>query len=670
MNRALKNHLRGMLFVLLFGFLSFLALALCYIYFPVERQPNLYFYLTLAVGAFFLFLTFIFGLIFNRRMRRIKSKAEMTSAEILGNDINEAYNFGQVGLVVTDRTGLVLWTNEFLSERFPTLIDSDVKSFFPEFQAFDGPEGKRPSKIQVDYEAKTYDVEYLSEAHLYLFRDVTDYENECRNSANQAPVVGYLSIDNYSDVQVWTADDTKFTEMLTKTRSLIAANAKEYGAMLKKISEDKYLFLSTAEMFQKAFSEKFKIVDEVRNSFLNGFTISIGVSYGFPDYSKLSEEASNALDVALSRGGDQTVIAPFGQSMIYLGGKSELKPARNRVKIRTLSNSFLSILRSYKKVLIMGHANADFDAIGSSLGVYLLCQHVRVPAKITFEDQEVEGQCRTAVQANFSAEEMKTIFINMKKVSDYADKETLLVLCDHSNPDLSMFKGYQDKVAAVAIIDHHRMGEHVVEDPVFNGIDTSSSSASELVTNYITYNLDNIPIDSRTATFLLAGICLDTHFFKEKATNSTFEAAAQLKNYNADSGKVDDFLKENLEEYQQKIAILNNSSYPYASTMVSLSPDDQVVSPVMLSMVANEAVSIRGITSAYCIGRTGPHDVRISARSDGSVNCQLLMEKLGGGGHLQMAAAAFKDVSVDDVKNKLMQALKDYLDDARNVSAA
>ena len=228
-----------------------------------------------------------------------------------------------------------------------------------------------------------------------------------------------------------------------------------------------------------------------------------------------------------------------------------------------------------------------------------------------------------------------------------------------------MFSEIVKRMSNVAVIDHHRPGPISYSDYVFNGIDSSASSASEIVTSYCTYNSDGIEIDSRTSTFLLAGIALDTHFFKEKATESTFEIASQLKTFNADSSKVEDFLKENLEEYKQKISILNSNKMYQSDVMICWSNESEIVNPVMLSKVASEAINIRGIVCAFCIGRISEREVKISARSDGSVNCQILMQKMGGGGHFAMAACSQNDTTIDKMMDKLEGMLNDYLEDAR-----
>ena len=667
MNNILKKYHIVISSVLGVEILTIFSIFLLYIFNDDFSQDVSLSYHLIALSAFFVSFDFIISFIFGVEVRRTKNKTELTSAEIIGSDVNEAYNFGQIGLAVCDNTGVVTWLNDFLNLRFLDLIDRKITDVFPEISKLYLEGDEKKDVVRITYENKVYNVQLLHDVKLLAFKDITDYVNETIINHNSSPVVGYISIDNYFDVQISTSDDAKFSDMLSKTRALINDFAHNSFSLIKLIKDDKYIFITTMEHYYSLYEEKFSIVDKIRNLFPNGFTISIGVSYGVPDYSKLADEASSALDIALSRGGDQTVVAPFAQSMIFLGGKTELKPARNRVKIRTLSNSFLSIIKGFENVVIMGHTNSDFDSFGSCYGVYLMCKYAGIDARICYEEQLVEEKCRIAVKTNFSPIDMRDTFIKYKDIETYVNRNTLLVICDHNNPQISMFPGLDTYIKNVAIIDHHRVGIKTYVNPVFNGIDTSSSSTCEILTNYIHYNLSNIPIDERAATFLLAGIALDTSFFKEKSSNSTFEAAAILKQNNADGGKVEEFLKENFEEYKQKIAILNNSDTPHVETLVSISKDSDIISDIMISMVATEALKIKGISLAFCIGRTKPNEVKISARSDGSKNCQIIMERLGGGGHFQMAAGVFIGITVDEAKERLYKVLEEYFQEENDV---
>ncbi len=664
MNKLLNKQRKWLVIVLMIQAIMIGSLISLYYYLP---DFEYYFTILIAMSSFFTIFDFLSAMVFNFIAFRKKGKAEMKSAEIIGSDISEAYMFGQIGLAVCDKDSNILWVNEFLASRFNNIVDKCILDVFPGLYPLTDDTANKES-VKITTENHTYQVVYLKEAKLYVFKDNTDFENIYIDNQNQSPVIGYLAIDNYSDIQIAIGDETKFADQLSDLRKMIMEFAESSNSLMRRIKDDRYLFIMTMQCYEKILKDKFSIVDNVRKKFPEGFTISIGVAYGFPDYSKLAKMASDALDVALSRGGDQTVIQPFGKQMNYIGGKTELQSSRNRVKTRTLSNSFVTTIKDFKNAIIIPHDNADFDAIGSCLGVYLICKHFSIPAKICWEEQHIESKARNAVESLYTKAEMNDMFVSMKEVSSLISDETLLIYCDHNNPMISIFPDLYNKCHNIAVIDHHRpltaTGKNI-ENPLFNGIDPSASSASELVTFYITYNPNEIPIDERTATLLLSGICLDTHFFKEHATLNSFEASAQLKNFGADSDQVTDFLKEELEEYRQKIFILNNSEIPYYGCLVATSPDSDIISDVTLSVVANEALTIRGISLSFAIGRVDEHSVKISARSDGSISALLLIEKLGGGGHLAMAACKLENTHVDEAKAKLMNVLKEYLNDAK-----
>ena len=637
------------------------------------QSYNNYPVIILIFMALFNLYNAVLTFLFNIYIQKKKGQTEISSAEIIGNDIDEAYRFGGIGLVVVDVNNIVMWANDFIIGCFPDIVDKPITDTIPAIsyllnnESSDEKEERKYVLEKVFVDNHFYSVEYLKDARLFIFKDTQDKESLNLDNRKQAPVVGYIAIDNYFDVQMQVSDDAKFNDALASVRNLITTFGSTYKALLRSVKDDRYLFVTTFENYEAMFQAKFNVVDKVRSLMKDGFTLSIGVSYGFPEFAKLTELASSALDVALSRGGDQVVVYPFSNEMIYIGGKTELKPSRNRVKIRTMSNSFLTTIRNYRRILIMGHTNADFDSIGSSLGVYLLCRYAKVEARICYEEQLVESKCRIAINSNYDRKtEFENIFVDFKQASEYLNDETLLVIVDHNNPNISMFPMILEKAQHIAIIDHHRPGQAVIDAQVFNCVDPSASSASEILTSYITYNVEDIFIDKRTATFLLAGITMDTHNFKDKSSIATFEAASQLKSFNADSSKVDDFLKEDYEEYKQKILILNSCEIPYRGVLVAKAPDDEIIASVMLSLVADEAIQIRGIQCSFAYGRVDEHTIKISARSDGTINCGVLMEKLGGGGHFAMAATTFTDLTLTEVKNKLYKVLNDYLDDARS----
>ncbi len=630
------------------------------LYYLLPTFDNYLIILAILTAIFFL-LDSLSVLIFNVKINKKKGEVESKSADILGEDIDAAYEFGEIGLAVCDKNNVVMWVNKFLSDRIHDLVDQNILGVLPELQKLINDD----KPISIMHERHNYQVALMKEARLFIFKETTEYESIQKLNTNNAPVVGYLAIDNYYDVQMAISDDSKFSDAVAKVKMIIMQYASKNHILIRQIKEDRYILITTKENYDSILANRFSVVDDVKNKLDAGFTISLGFAHGFPDFSKLSEDASSALDVALSRGGDQTVVQPYGKTMSYYGGKTESKPDRNRVKMRTMSNSFLATLRGFSKVVIAGHQDADFDAIGACLGIYAIAKRAGIEhPKICYEEQQVEENCRTAINTKFTAHDQSIRFIDMKSLDAFIDDRTILIMVDHNNPNISIFPNIANKFKNIAIIDHHRPGNFKVENPNFSNIDPSASSTCELITSYIKYGMENIPLDSRTATFMLTGICLDTHFFKSKSSSATFDAASYLIDEGADENAADDFLKENIQVYQQKIGLMNKMEPINNDIIIVSTPDTEEYSDVMLSIVADEALTIRGVKCSFSIGRVNRNTIKCSARSDGTVNCQLLMEKLGGGGHLNMAAASFRDTSVDEVKNRLRVVLKDYLEDA------
>ncbi len=660
MNRLLKTHQIWLAITLLVEALARIVLIACWASFPSFPY---FFYISFGLAGLFLVYDFIGNYAFNAKAFHKKGQSDLKAGEIIGADFNDAYNFGQIGIAVCDNQNIVLMVNDFLGKRFDNLVDQNIYQVFPSLTRFAAGQDRSPIRIEEDN--YSYDVQLIPDARLFVFRDVTDFAAVYNYNASQSPVVGYLVVDNFSDVQESFKNDIRLADSVTRLQNLISETAENFGARIRPIRDDRFFFITTKENYLKRYADKFSIVDKVRNMFPNQYTISIGVALGFPDYSRLAEMASSALDVALSRGGDQTVVSPFGQPRRYFGGKSELLPSRNRVKIRTVSNSFVSILKNYSQIVVMGHSIADFDAVGAALAVYYLCRLEKVPCKICWEDQLVEDKARIAVESSFTKEEREDTFVSRRDVGSLISNYALLVLVDHSDPRRSIFPDQAKKFDHIAVIDHHRLGSVRVNNAIFSHIDTSASSASEILATFFRYNQKELKRDPRTATFVLTGISLDTHNFKEHTTESTFEAAAALENCGASNSRAVDFLKDDFDDYRRQISILNHSETPYYGTVVSLSPDDDIVSSVTLSKVANRAINLRGVSLSFAIGRTGPHEVKVSARSDGSVNCQTIREKMGGGGHLVRAAAVFGNRNVDEVKKKLYAVLEENLDSSR-----
>ena len=598
----------------------------------------------------------------------LRQKTDLRAAEVIGSDVQEAYNFAMIGLAITDDKNTVLWTNDLFKSRHIEIMDMDIISWQPELSALrDINNGDQPVKIIVN--SRTYSVKLLPEAGLWIFKDITDFEQIFNYSKEQAPVVGILTIDNYDDV---VRGDDDFNDVVTKVKNDIFSYAKEYSILLRRIKDDSYSMLCNYASFQRMLEDKFSIIDKVRGESSRGeipLTLSMGIAHDFPDVNKLNDLANDALDIAMSRGGDQVVVSAYGQEMKFYGGKSEAQEKRNRVKTRVLADSLISLINASDRVLIMGHANMDMDAFGACLGMKAICNRLKKTSRVVADLKNTEAKTRAAMTTSFGKDELEKLIINSKEAESMIGGNTLLVVVDVHIPSMVMAPKLVDMAAKIVVIDHHRRAEEYIESPVFNHIDPAASSTCELISEFIRFSSINpkIELPSTYATIMLSGIFLDSGYFKSRSTGiRTFEAATILKEFGADNSLADDFLKDDYEEHKEVTEITTNLETPFYGVVIAKANQDRLYDHATIAKAANTCLTYKGVHAAFVIGKVSQREIRVSARSDGTINVSLLAEKLGGGGHFTSAAATFVGTDIKTVKEKILVVLETSLVEATN----
>ena len=601
------------------------------------------------------------------RIGSFRHRTDLKAAEVIGSDVQEAYNFAMIGLVVTDDNDVVIWNNDLFKDRHIDIIDLNI---------FEWQEGLKSLKektssdsVKIVINNRNFEVKYLSDAGLWIFKDTTDFEQIYSYSKQQAPVVGVLSMDNYDEV---IKGDDDYNDTITKAKDIIFDYAKDNGVLLRKFKDSNYLMLCNYEAYEKMREDNFSIVDKVRSvSFGEDIplTLSIGIARDFPDVVKLNELANAALAIAMSRGGDQVVVSVYGKEMEFYGGKTEAQEKRSRVKIRVLADSLINLIKNASNVLIMGHTNMDMDALGSCLGVKAICERIEIPSKIVVDMKATESKTRAAINVSFNKEQADEIFISSKDAVGEVGSNTLVVVCDVHIPNMVMAPALLDKTNKVVVIDHHRRAEEYIESPVFNYIDPAASSASELITEFIRFASisPRIELNSTYATIMLSGIFLDSSFYKSKSTGiRTFEASTILKEYGADNSVADDLLKDDYEEYIETTNILSKIKTIEYGVVYAVADPEKVFDDAAIAKAANTCLSMKGIHAAFIIGKTGGREVKISARSDGLVNVSKLCEKLGGGGHFTSAAAVVLKSNVSEVEDMVINVIRKYISEAKS----
>lgn len=598
-------------------------------------------------------------------MDRVYSKTKRISVKInslLNNNIKDVYMFGEIGIIFYDENFEVVWVNEYIEKNRLDLIGKNILKHNPLFVKLI--EGK-DENYEIELNELLFNCKCINELKMIILKDETKYKKILKKYDTEAAVIVNINIDNYSDVLA-ILDENKMSELDSRVRNVINEWAKDKRIILRKIRNDAYIAFMQEETYQSILKERFVLVDEVKKIVDedNNLTISFGVGRGINDYIKLSEMAASAVDVALSRGGDQAVVNTYGKNMEFYGAGSEAKSKRHKVKVKVVAKSLSALIQSSKKILIMGHIEADFDAIGASVGVYSLAKQFKRDAKIVYEDKLVEAKARSAFRQSFEKEEIDEMIISINDALSEIDGETLLILVDVSNPAITMSPKIVEKASRIAVIDHHRPGDKIFSQ-VFSYQEPAASSACEMVSEIISYSDQKIRIVPEVATLMLTGILLDTNNYKVRTGYRTYEASMILKKYGADNNVATEFLKEEFEEHQLKTKIMANSFIPYYGVVLCIAPEEYIIERTYLAKIAQEILDVKGVKASFVMGFIKTGICGISARSDGSVNVQKIMESIGGGGHFSAAATQIESKDLESVKKELFLKLESYIGDNR-----
>lgn len=622
------------------------------------------FYVLVAFVGFDI-LTFIYLLF---RFLKIRYKNNISTESLFGKNVQSAIEYADLMIAVVNDSKDVIWINERFNQLDKTILDQKITDIYPELKGLDDSESQQNKVITVVIKDRVFSARFIKNANVYLFKDITDYTTLLNISREQALVLGIIMIDNYNDLK---EDDERASDIMAKVRIKILDYFKQNGVLLRKYSNDSYYAICNYHSLKKMEDNKFEILDEIKalgdDDALNP-TLSIGFAHDVSEVFKLNEMANSAIDIAISRGGDQVVVAQYGHDLKFFGGRSESFEKNNRVKLRVLCESLKALIKDSKNVYIMGHKDMDLDSIGSCLGAKALCEGFGVPSKIIFDPKLADRNTRYAVTTTFTRQEFNEKFIFPKDALAKFTAKTLLICCDFHKPSLAMSEEVLNVADKVVVIDHHRRSEEFIENPIFTEIDPSASSASELVAELIGYSSNNpkIKIPEDYATIMLAGIFLDTNFYKSPVCGiRTFEASMILKENGADNNRADEFLKDDYEEHLLISKIISTIKTPYVGVVYCLGPNDDIIDGDTLSKAANECISMKGINASFIIGKVGDKKVKISARSDGTINVQLLMEKMGGGGHYNMAAMVFDSSRISEIESLLLETLRDHLEEAK-----
>lgn len=584
-----------------------------------------------------------------------------------------------------DNNGNVLWTNKAMQECLDIRKDfrKNINTLLPEVTSSVFPDNETGLKeIRLSYKERDYraelrciDAETMAQGvdiieHsnnssmyvMYMF-DETDINTYIQKLKDERFVVGLVYIDNYEEALDSTDDVRK-----SLLAGLIDKRVNKYfspgAAIVRKMEKDKYIVVFRYKYLEKLMQDRFSILEEIKSIKIGNemtLTLSMGIGTGAADYAKNYDIAKAAMDLALGRGGDQAVVKD-GEKILYYGGKSQQMEKNTRVKVRVKAHALRQILDNNSNVLVMGHSLADIDSFGSALGIYVIAKKLGKEAHIVLG--EVTSSIRPFVNRFVGNEDYPDdMFVKPEDAPSYINASSVVIVVDVNRPQRTECPELLERCKTVVVFDHHRRQSDTITGAVLSYVDPYASSASEMITEMIQYVDDNIKLKAFEADALYAGINIDTDGFNSKSGPRTFEAAAFLRRHGADVTRVRKMLRSNMSEYKA-IAMAVSRAEVYKDTFaITIFNGDGVDTPTVGgAKAANELLNISGIKASFVIT---PYENKlfISARSIDEVNVQLVMEKLGGGGHMSIAGAQLTDCTIDQAINTIKLTIDNMIKD-------
>lgn len=501
-----------------------------------------------------------------------------------------------------------------------------------------------------------------SVANSLCFMDVSEIQKLKENLENEKTVVGLIYIDNYDEV-IESVDDSAIPMLTAIVDRKLTAMIHEARGILKKTEKDRYFFCITSEALAQLQKNKFEILNEIRMITVGEHipvTLSIGIGIGEVTLEAAMKSAKAAIDLALGRGGDQALIKN-GDKYIFYGGKSGEVSHNARIRARVKADALSELIAESERVYVMGHKIADADCFGAAIGVYRISKSLGKPCSIVLDG--IPSTIRKIAVRFTDNPDYDDLITDSQEAWQNITENTLLIIVDtHINSRVESVD-VLNKATKVIVFDHHRKSTDFIEKAVMVYHEPYASSSCELVTEMIQYIGEKVKLKSAEADALLAGITVDTQNFSMKTGTITFEAAAFLKRCGADGIRVRKLLQEDLSVFKAKAMAVAGTEMIYDGMYMSVCPSDYGNTSVTAAQAADELLDVEGVKASFVLCEEG-ETIFVSARSLGEINVQVILEKIGGGGHQTISGAQFKGKTVDEVKEIVKEAVRQYMEES------
>ncbi len=634
--------------------------------------------------ALILYIIIILIYYFYRRRKALGELMEYAASfSTMQTKMMESFSFPYILL---DKKGAILWANDAFAEAAGEDFTGPrqlITSIFSDLSEEEIPSLKDLSETEIYYRDRIYRVEIrfitddnrlpvfdmpditpadLTQVLALSFFDETELRDYKGKFEDETLVPSLLYIDNYEET-LETMDDVRRSIMTAVVDRKLNQYFSDADAIIRKYERDKYIVLMRNRTFLEMKKNKFSLLNEMKSLNVGNdvtVTISIGSGVNQGSYVRNLEAARISIDLALGRGGDQVVIKD-GEGIQYFGGKAMAVEKNTKVKARVKAHALYEFMSVAERVIIMGHRTPDPDSIGAAIGILAAARTVHKKAYIVI-DSEPPAINPLMNSLKDQGEHEAGIFIGCDRAKELTNENTVLVIVDTCNADITACPPLLKQTKSIVVLDHHRRSSSVIQNMVLSYIEPYASSACEMIAEILQYFPEPVKLKSNEADAMYAGIIVDTNSFVIKTGVRTFEAAAYLRRSGADSVRVQKMLRDDISDYLSREKVIGNAELYRGVFAVSSSSASDAEDPTVVgAQAANSLLNIRGVKASFVLTL---HNgiVHISARSIDEVNVQLVMERMGGGGHLNVAGTQLADVSIEEAEQRLKEILDELID--------
>lgn len=567
---------------------------------------------------------------------------------------NEVFNELPIGIVLFDEERKIEWHNGYVGGMVEqeSLIGQPLHEWFPTLKGKDEKDSRQELKIG----ARVYQVEVKAEQRLLYIQDVTEHKALAKKYDEEKMAIGLVMLDNM-DEATQGMDDQSRSVMLAKVTGQLTGWAQKHAVFIRRMASDRFLIVMNNRSLRELEQSRFEVLDDVRDTTIEyklPITLSIGVGSGSESLIELGKLAQTSLDMALGRGGDQAAVK-VGQRLSFYGGRSNAVEKRTRVRARVISHALRDLIRDSDNVIIMGHRIPDMDSIGAAVGVLKAVQLSQKEGYIVLEG--MNPSILKLMEAIRDEEKLHKWFITPDQALQITTPRSLAVVVDTHKASMVAEPRLLQQTHRIMVIDHHRRSEEFLNEATLVYMEPYASSTCELVTELLQYFHERLSLGVLEATSLLAGIVVDTKSFSLRTGARTFEAASFLRRNGADSGLIHRMLKEDLEQYIRKAEVIKHAEVMYDHIAIAATAAGRKYPQLLIAQAADTLLNMTDIMASFVVSERTDGLIGISARSLGQMNVQLVMERLGGGGHLTNAATQLEG-TVEESLERLKTVLK------------